>query len=202
MALGDILRITDKQVQNSQEVLNVYFYEWSAVIGPTVSDLEAVCHIYNDDVRPSLLAIQGAALGHLSTKVENLSNGVDFFELVEPTPVLGERSDSGTTLPPFVTHTFMLVRSTLDTRNGFKRFGGVSELDTAGGVSILSSTLATNMENALAADLNDGVVNVAFPVIVKRPIPAPGGVFIAHSLNGVSYRGVGTQNSRKIGRGA
>ncbi len=87
------------------------------------------------------------------------------------------------------------------TRNGYKRFAGLSEANVSGNTLVGLDTPVANLQTALAADIMLSVVSVAEPVIVKRPIVAPVTSYLYSSIGSATFRSVGTQNSRKAGRG-
>lgn len=201
---GQLIQIIGTQSQQLQTVLNVYYYRWFAVIGDsTLGYLTALANDFETRVRDVIRTIQNAGLSWTGLSVKNLSNNVDILERAYDPALLGTRGAAGaTTGPTFLTNTFRLQRADLTTRNGYKRFAGVDEADVANSVSVLPAALVTNIIAALLADLQVGAVPTAGHVIVKRPIVPPvGTAYMFSDIQDVDFRGLGSQNTRKIGRG-
>jgi hypothetical protein len=198
--LGDLLQLVDNQSYLGQQVLNVYYYRVTATLGladPYLADLNSY---WEDNVLDPIIQIQGDGLVHQSREWRNISNGTDLF--VESTAVPGANSVAESSeLPSYVSLGFLLQRESLATRNGYKRFAGLTENFVEGNTWTGSTTSIDNIETALAGDLNIGILAVAEPVIVKRPIVVPVGSYIYSSIGAASFRGLGTQNTRKAGRG-
>lgn len=185
----------------SQQVLNVYYYRVTSITGLTDAAYAAFDAWFTANLITPIKAIQVSALVHTAIQIRNLTNGLDYYE--NAYSVAGTRATTTTSvLPPNVTHTFRLVRESLATRNGYKRYAGVDEQDITSGTSILSSTLSNAIIAALKMDYISGAVTLAEPVIPKRPIVVPTGSYVYSSIGDAQYRGIGTQNTRKIGRGS
>lgn len=119
----------------------------------------------------------------------------------------------GEYLPPFICFTFRYVRPSLEFRHGYKRFGGMGEVSIDDGAPT-SATLAslTSLASALFLPIigadpdpaEDPLPNPVYaePVLVSvvkngEPRPTP----LVDKPVTVLYNGIGTQNSRKVGRG-
>lgn len=198
--LGDLIQLIDNQSYLGQQVLNVYYYRVTATLGladPYLADLDSY---WGDNVLDPIIQVQADSLAHNSREWRNISNGVDLF--VNSDVVNGANSVADTSLlPSYVSLGFLLQRESLATRNGYKRIGGLTENFVEGNTWTGSPTSIANIETALAGDLNIGILAVAEPVIVKRPIEVPVGSYIYSSIGSCSFRGLGTQNTRKAGRG-
>lgn len=199
-ALGDLLQLIDNQVYLGQQILNVYYYRVVSITGLADGYLSAINGYWEEQVLESILQIQASQLEHVSREWKNLSNGIDLF--VDGTVIPGEsvHSDSAL-LPSFISAGFILRRESLATRNGYKRFAGLSDTDVDGNEWTGTATQITDIEEALAADLTGGLVSIVEPVIVKRPIDPPVSSYVYSSVGSASFRGIGTQNTRKQGRG-
>lgn len=198
--LGDLWQVTDLQVQNLQQILNVYYYRVTSVTGLTQASYAAMDTWFQANVIAPVRDIQNVSIIHEGIQIRNLSNGIDFYE--NAFSLAGVRSaTAANVLPPNMTHTFRLIRESLVTRNGYKRYAGVDEADNAGGVSTLSPTLQNAVIAGLKSDVVFGAITSLEPVIVKRPIPTPAGGYQYASIGDAQYVGFGTQNTRKIGRG-
>jgi len=198
--LGDLIQLVDNQSYLGQQVLNVYYYRVTATLGladPYLADLDSY---WEDNVLDPIIQVQVDALAHNSREWRNVSNGTDLF--VNSTVVNGANDvTDATLLPSYVSLGFLLQRESLATRNGYKRFAGLQDTFVEGNTWTGSPTSIINIETALAGDLNIGLLSVAEPVIVKRPISVPVTSYVYSSIGSCSFRGLGTQNTRKAGRG-
>lgn len=197
--LGDLLRFTDRQTFLGQTVLNVYFYRVTSITGLDDTYLDVLGGWFKDNVVSPVAALQSASVSHTELFLENLSNGVDILTYDDGFPIAGEAS--GDALPPYASYGFQLLRESRTTRNGYKRFAGVTEANQDDGIYTGGGTAITDVEDALAADVVIGLATVAEPVIVKRPFDVPVVTFEYASIGGALFRGIGTQNTRKFGRG-
>jgi len=198
--LGDLIQVLDNQVYLEQQVLNVYYYRVTSITGLGADYLSALNDIWEATVLDPILAIQLSSLVHVSRDWRNLSNGIDLFTAVED--IVGEVAFStAIQTPSYVSAGFMLRRETLETRNGYKRFAGLPDDAIAGNNWTGTGADIEAIETALAADLIGGLITLAEPVIVKRPITPPVTTYVYSSIGSATFRGLGTQNTRKQGRG-
>jgi hypothetical protein len=197
-ALGDLIRLTDFQTYLGETVLNVYYYRITEITGVTGDYLEIIHEEWYSKVLAAVLPIQGPTLIHTNREVRNLSNNLDYFMDSFSTP--GE-FDGDNALNSFTSLGFMLVRESLATRNGYKRYAGLSENQVQGNTYNGSLALTDDIAAALAMDLMLGLTILAEPVIVKRPIIPPVEDYVYSSIGSAQFRGLGTQNTRKPGRG-
>lgn len=201
MGLGDLVQIIDNQSYLDQQVLNVYYYQCMAVGTDPDLSLEALATWFYADLIADVTAIQMDGLLHNTLDLRNLENGVDFY--TGTTVVPGQISSAGAQeLASWMSAGFILRRSTLATRNGYKRFAGLSETDVAGNLWITSTARLDTIATALAIPVTTTNNDEFIPVIVKRPIPEPNTVDpTTNPIVSASFRGLGTQNTRKPGRG-
>lgn len=198
-ALGDLIRITDRQVFLGQTVLNVYFFRVTSITGLGADYLTGMGVWFRENIVDKVAALQSSDVSHTEAFLENLSNGVDILTFEDMYPIAGAAgSDS---LPPYASYGFQLIRENRNTRNGYKRFAGVTEANQTDGIYTGGSTPITDLETALAADMVIGLITEAEPVIVKHPVVVPAGSYIYSSIGSALFRGIGTQNTRKFGRG-
>lgn len=197
-ALGDLIRLTDFQSYLGETVLNVYYYRITEITGVTGDYLEIVHSEWYEKVLTPVLKVQNVDTVHTNREVRNLSNNVDFFVDSFSTP--GEFAGDNA-LNSFTSLGFMLVRESLVTRNGYKRFAGLSENQVQGNSYNGDMDLIHDIEDGLAMDLMLGLTTLAEPVIVKRPIIPPVEDYDYASIGSAQFRGIGTQNTRKPGRG-
>lgn len=200
--LGDLLEFTVRSVQSGEDIYNMYYYRVTSVTGFTDDGYQPLLDEFRDSVLHVVSNIQSNRLEYRETTLKNLSNGVDFVtEVYDIGDFTGDRDFDP--LPSFVTYTFRLRRESLATRNGYKRFAGVCEDAVSGNAYVGSSTLTANIATALASDLVLGVVTIAEPVIVRRPIVIPMGTsYVYASIGSAEFQRVGTQNTRKPGSGS
>lgn len=197
---GDLIQCIDYQEYLGQQLLNVYYYRFI----PLTAIMDGGLSLFNDAWEAAVLdkvrAIQLTVVQHTSREWKNLSNGVDLF--VDGTVVNGLRSgDANAYEPSFVSAGFILRRESLVTRNGYKRIGGLSSSDINGNDWVGEGTAIPEIEVALASDLSVGLIPSLEPIIVKRPIVPPVESYQYASIGSSSFRGIGTQNTRKKGRG-
>jgi hypothetical protein len=109
----------------------------------------------------------------------------------------------GDCCPPSVAWTFRYQRTQLGRRHGYKRIPGVAESSQAGG--LVQTGFAATL-NAAAAAMEADLVPISGislrPVVLHRMLngqevnpPVP------QDIEGVHFSHIGTQNSRKYGRG-
>lgn len=197
---GDLIQINDVQTLNSQTLMNVYYFRINTLTGLSDGHYALLSSWFQTNIMTPVRAIQHGRLVHTGVQIRNLSNGLDYYE--DAISLAGTFSAaSGEDSPPFLTNTFKLVRESLVTRNGYKRYAGVTDGMILAGVSSLSIPLQTAVIDALKKDWVDGIVTLAEPVIPKRPLATPAGAYLYSGVGDAQYRGIGTQNTRKIGRG-
>jgi len=195
--LGDLIRVVDIQSFLGQTVLNVSFYHFDILTGAGDGYLEEMASAYNDAVVTPMTQLQADDLLHTEREWRNLTNETDLFLDTEVIP--GIRT--GDPLNSFTSLGFMLNRASLVTRNGFKRIGGLTEDMISGNTVTFPSTTQSDMETGFTAALFDGIIQFGHPIIVKRPIPKPAVSYDFSEISGCSFRRIGTQNTRKAGRG-
>lgn len=212
LAVCDIVKITDYGVFLGQQVQNVWFYRCDAIPDPYTDETvdEAFCHAFNAQVRIFELPLQSTAMGHTLTRMDNVTNGIDFAEIAAPVNGLVD-GDQGAS---FDAINFILRRTTGVTRNGSKRLGGLPESGLSGNSWLILGTPLTNFQNAAAAQLTDGGTPTpspfATPVIVGRKVVGTGPHGPVYGLDltkinpiaSVALTAVSTQRSRKVGHGS
>lgn len=197
---NDIIRITDRQTLLGQVVLNVYFYQLqdTGTFGDGYLD-DIAAHFVEAVITP-VTALQINVLEHTELFLENLTNGLDILTYDTDFPIEGSVSGEDV-MPPFVSYGFQLIRESRATRNGYKRFAGVPENMVDSGVYVGSPTLISDVETGLAADIVSGLATLCHPVIVRHPIDVPLISPVFSNVGASLFRGIGSQNTRKFGRG-
>lgn len=181
-------------------MLNVYYYRVTAALGLTGDYLSQLNDDWQDIVGDAVRDIQNDGVSHNSREWRNLTNGTDLF--TDSTIFVGQNGTVETRrMPSYVSAGFMLQRESLVTRNGYKRFAGIDDADVTGNVWTIDPAKITAVESALASDLSLGLATAAEPIIVKRPFDVPVASYVYASIGGASFRSLGTQNTRKAGRG-
>jgi len=199
---GDLLQIVDFQTYLDQQVLNVYYYRVQPVGGINDDGYDVVLDWFEDNVVAAVANIQNAQLNHYQLELRNLSNGLDI--VVHPIDVDGSAGSGGASAAAsFLTVGFKLIRESLVTRNGYKRFSGLDETNTSENQFFFPAGTQAALETALAEDIVSGIITLAEPVIVKRPIGSPPvASYDYSSIGSAQYAGrMGTQNTRKPGVG-
>lgn len=197
IALGDLLQIIDHQTYLGEDMMNVYYYRWFSSPAPDNVVYADLLDDFKEVVVDKVREVQVTALEHTTLEIKNLSNGVDFAVLViDETGVIPAAED--TLLPSYVSINFRLLRDSLVTRNGSKRYSGLLETAIEGNEFVGYTTAIANIEAALAGNLHTGIIETAAPIIPKRPIAPPMGTsYVYSSVASVLFGGLGTQNTRK-----
>lgn len=198
--LGDLIQCVDNQSYLGQQILNVYYYRVTSVTPLAGDYLSSMNDSWEGGVLDNVKIIQTPELLHLSREWRNLTNGTDLFVDGSVVPGVDPASTASLT-PSFTSLGFLLQRESLVTRNGYKRYGGISEGNISGNTYVGGMGTIHDIEVGLAADLTAGIITIAEPVIVKRPIAVPVTTYLYSSIGSAIFRGVGTQNTRKAGRG-
>lgn len=196
-SLGDLIQIVDNQTYLGESLLNVYYYRVTSITGLSEPYLEALADWFTENVVEEVRRIQNQYLTHTVLQVRNLSNNLDFYEdPIQQVGYIGVAPDGA--LPSWMTVNFKLVRESLATRNGSKRYSGLVESLSAGNAYSLTEPQKEAISAVLAEDILLGVVTVAEPVIVRRPIDPPVGTSYTYaSIGSALYTKFGTQNTRK-----
>jgi len=206
--VGDIIRITAVQDFLSQVMLNVFFYQVTAIPVPAEGDtvygefLTAFKNATGDIMR----AQQHDDCSHRRYVLENLTNAIDLAEMAVDLPGL----IGGDPEPSFQAFNVKLVRTTAITRHGSKRMGGLPESAISGNGINLGGSTFTDLQNCFAAPLEDPVQEdvIAIPVIVGRTFvtEGDGGTYVLdldkiNPIQSAILSAVSTQRSRKLGAG-
>lgn len=216
VATNDLLEFKLKGFyNNAAEVNNVFHYSVSAETSATLNQYAAGLWAA---LNPVLLprTSDKVTYDQIDAAILNtdgqLVNGETY---IIPTGA-GVGADGADALPPFVCWTFKLIRPNASFRHGFKRFAGVAEAATANGLP--TSGVLTSL-SAIAAMLKAPITafsiavggapdtaltgNTMLPVIVQRIINGdPISPVNTGSVLDAVFDKVGSQNTRKFGRGS
>lgn len=200
-ALGDLLQATVRGTYLGQTCLNVYHFRVTSITGLAGNYLELFADFIENPITVSIAAVQISSYNYEDIEARNLSNGLDFF--AKPLTLTGGITDSGANgVPSFVSMGWQLVRESLATRNGYKRYAGLSDTLLVDNLYAISALEEAQIRSVLALDWVEGVVTVGEPIIWGSPrSAAPVGSYVYSSIGDAIYKNVGTQNTRKPGRG-
>lgn len=204
MEQGDIIRITDVQTLTNYggQIRNVYYYHALTLTG------EVPLQIYAEDIAGQFAAIviaplktsQCVSLTHVELEFFNMSNQFEEATQTWDTPIQG--TVAGEYMPANVCYSYRLQRYQRVVRNGAKRISGVPEIATVGGRLLNPAYQPTIDAIAEAFSLplyveGDSVDATLVPAIVR--VPANAGVVptVWTTITEGSFRGFGTQNTRK-----
>jgi len=201
VATGDRFLVTLTAGASSLgDIQNVFAYEQVAGTG----NAHTLADAFLDDVVSALVAIISVQTLFTEIYVVNLDLDSDFWtKSISNSGVI-----TGDALPPFVSATFEYVRTTRAVQNGRKAFGTIPESSQIGGVAVPDYVTACN---TLGDILEDGIQDITTgsdwsPRIWRRPGTYASGVILAPGLfypvADIVFRGISSQNTRKIGRGS
>lgn len=181
------------------QTLNVFNYQQITAVDLPNSSL-ALIRAFQDQVQPDILAVMSSFAAITLLEAANMSVvGADFASAVAGYPLTGFRA--GEVLPAFNAYSYRYIRATRASRNGYKRFSGVSESDVNNGTAAGAIIALLNaLETSLAATVIDPVSSVEFaPVIARVTYSGTPAVptWTYFQIAGVEFRGVTSQTSRK-----
>ncbi len=208
--VGDILKVTLSESYLGQLVQNAFFYRLDAL--PTLpadtTMLQYVAQRFQAVVVAPLVQVQHNSLFAKLIRVDDLTNGIDFFELA----INQQGNLGGEGASSFEALNFILRRSTGVTRNGSKRVGGLPEDVTNANSYVGPTAVLSAIQTAFAAPLVDTDTPpnpFATAVIVGRKKYTTSKGRTAYELDltkinpiiGATFTAVSTQRSRKAGKG-
>lgn len=201
---------------NAGEVVNIFNFVLDPAAGLTLQQIGCgMWRAYETD----LLAITSDLVTY--DRIDIAQFGDDgLIDIEEPylIPVgSGVGGDTADAVSPFVTYSFRYVAGGGSRRHGWKRFAGVTEAtNTEGGISVagggLVTSLAVTLQNPFVpytVDPGTGLADEAVagasltPIIVHRE--SNGDVLdliFVSAVAGVVFEHLGSQNTRKYGRGS
>lgn len=194
---GDLLQIIDNQTYLGEDLMNVYYYRWFSLPVTDPAAYTGLLNSFDEIVIDNVIKAQNEFLEHTTLSIRNLSNNLDYAEMTVAKDGLLD-VDPANCLQSYVTLGFQMIRDSLATRNGYKRFSGLIESQVEGNTYVGSLDPIGDIIGGLQGFLYNGVVATAAPIIVKRPIDPPVGTsYVYSSVSSVLFKGLGTQNSRK-----
>ncbi len=193
MASGDLYELRDFQEADSNEILNVYWFQQTG--GP--GDAQDLAVAFENNWLTEILGVQSGTCVHTHAAVINHNDGGDFADYSYATNSGARGGNAG---PNFTSYAFMLRRSTRVVRNGWKRYGPPAEGDIIGNAASGSAILTAIA--SLAAALNSVIVDGPNTWSMRIVHKAGGGVLTPYPISSVDYIRVTTQTTRRKGRGA
>jgi len=122
MNVGDMLQLIDKQILDGQNLFNIYHYRVVS-INDAATDLIDLYNQFVLNVLPTIIEVQSFDLTHVEIMVNNLTNGIDFYQDAISVDGLVTASVDDA----FTAYGVRLNRTNGVTRSGQKRIGGVPE---------------------------------------------------------------------------
>jgi len=209
-ANNDILELVLQGTYGSASLItqNVFHYEIHVPSPFVLSDYgTSLIDEWNDHVMSVVQNVISSNCGWQQMTVRNLTDTDEIFISAFTEQLSG--AVTGDCLPPYASWGFLYRRSTTATRNGYKRFCGVPESsqingEPTAGAAIALQSVALHLSNSFTLTLEAASaapdVDVEFvPVIVRKD--ATGALITSQNIVAVQPCGIGTQNSRKFGRG-
>jgi len=199
---GEIMKFTVRQEYDSQECLNIFYYEWNVNEGGTLTAAD-VGEAFWNHVQDDWRAMVSVGVTFDRVIIENLDGDLQYGEYV--IPALERAGEAlGTGMASFVSYGIQLNRTTRAVRQGAKRLVGVSE-DYVGEKGVLAPTTLAGLQvvaDVFAADISFGLGLTINPVIVGFPTPSRP-VRVAVPIDTATAKTyVTTQNTRKRGSGS
>lgn len=201
---GSLFKLEDVQSRGADSVINRYWY-YSTVAPNTISANEVIT-LWETKFATAISNIQPSVISHDTTRVEEITSLSNFLEANSTLPA---GALAGVQLQSYAAASFRLLRTTKETRSGWKRYAAGTDLTIAG--NDWTAGFLTTM-NVLALLLDDNLVAVAgnlLPVIVRRTFTGDPPVLnpISQWLYNVIFSAdskpqATTQNTRKKGRGS
>jgi len=198
MSIGDVYSFVVTGQVLDQLTVNVFHYK--AFTSGDV-DLDALMTTFEEDVLVPIYDHLNSHASAIQLEIKQVVGGFAYAVDAFTSAIIGQ--ESGECLPPSACYTFRYQRSQLGRRHGYKRFPGVGETQQENGV-VTSGFLTSLQADALllAADL-EPISGISLrPVILHsqlngQPVIPP----VPQDISAVVYSHIGTQNTRKFGRG-
>ena len=194
--VNELFKVTMSGSYVSQVWNNVFWYYNTTGVGNL--NLPNVADSFDSEVTPDMAAAMNANVTLTNIRVAHVNGELADYNR---TPSVTSGTNAGADCPPFIAAGIRLLRTTKETRNGYKRIVGMVEEDMTattwlGGYQTLLSNLATAIEEAL--DMGGSLDNLD-PVIVRTVTPTS---WVYNPLAGTQIVArPTTQNSRKVGTG-
>jgi hypothetical protein len=198
MAAGQVFRIRllNKPASLLAPLMeNVFYYRQASGSGMALE----LANAFNLTVLAAIVTIQSNQLLNYLTRVENLDDLTDFEDI--DVTATGQGTQTGDVLPYFCAYKFQYVRQSRGNHHGWKRLAGVPEAaQDHGALNSGFTTAVTACATALESSLTNGSGDVWNPRIFRaaKPLHVPPVAQADFGIQGVSFIGFSTQNSRKV----
>lgn len=186
-----LFQLRTRQTHLGASLVNVYYYRHNPNSDEPV--LSEIATIFTQAVFNTILTVQSGSAVGVDLRVREFG---EVFEHIEDySAKVGEIA--GDAMNSFSAWSFILLRNTIDIRNGGKRFGGLAESSVAGNdatgavltdLQLVADNLASNLETVSGA--------VLIPVIYRAGSFLDGSWFGGNFGEAV-FRGVTSQVSRR-----
>lgn len=191
MAETDRFLLRDNQTYLDEQCMNSYYFQQVEGAGGA----EDLALAFIESILPEILNIQSSGVTHDNIEVTNYDDLEDFHTEALTSANVGSRS--GEALPRFNAWAFRILRASRNSKNGWKRFAGITETDQSGGVAAAGMSTALDAVAAvLGVRLSDVNGNSWDMKIPGSQFAAPG-IPVPHPTAGSEYVKITTQNSRK-----
>lgn len=185
------------EIRMRQEFLGaacVNFFYFRHNTATTVINKEEFAIQFRTDVLNVVADIQSVDLENVDVRVREFGDPNEFVLVTSATP--GTRA--GNPLNSFSAWGFILVRNTIDIRNGSKRFAGIAEDDVTGNEPVVP--FEGNLDDVAAA-LSENIEMpnsaVAIPVIYRRD-SFDEGTWFGGNFGTARFTAITSQVSRKV----
>lgn len=201
MAVGGIYRLkVVSSLGSGDEILNIFHYllqSDDSAVPQTEGELcDQLINGFSDHVLGPWLDIVSAQWRVERLEADNISG---FAFSTSPAGAGYEGHVAGESLPRFVSYNIMLQRTTSEHRNGHKRICGVPEGWQNTGTFTGDSVKMGDFLETLSDVLNpvEGSVSTFWLPVIARYNTGHTAVVSHNLIAGASFRGFGSQNSRK-----
>lgn len=198
-------------IQGVQQAVNVFHYRLDDLTGDPFSDHPDLWGTqWWDAIKGDLKAITTPDVVYQTVKhVVTSGDDLGFIAEFAIPSADGAGTASGEMMPPANAYTFKYIRPNGQFKHGWKRFAGVSEAFVTSGrvtggtpLSLLDA-LASRLEAPVVYDNGLNGIGTGTPIILREVVngvtlPTP----LVAEVTDVQFMYIGTQNTRKYGRGS
>lgn len=185
-----IYEVVLEQTYGAELVKNVFHYLHT--LGNDDEQQECA-DAFDEDALPGIASIANDLIKYTEIRVANLTGLLADASIV---PSIPDGDVSGLVMPSFISCPFRYIRTSKETRNGAKRFGGITEENITGNNFIGTFFTAMQAIESVLAGQIDVVGAIFEPIILRKPDVA--GVYTYNEVaNVIAVDRVTTQNSRK-----
>lgn len=200
-SLNDVFRLVITGTYLAQQISNVFHYRMTSV-GSEPNPAQVLTDEFIPTVGAAIGAVTSTGMVWDSCSARNLNSLTEFWDELSVSAMAG--TVVGPAMPSFVTFNYHWPVPTKAIRGGRKAIGGVPEDSTIGNEPT-SAALVDLSALAIAMDQNlvSGGGTVFAPVVARIPTPEPS-VYVPVNFipTTIQLKSIGTQNTRKKGRGA